>query len=274
MMARLDWRGREIGVDLAAGVAIAIPLDPHGPQPSFFAHRPAAARPLQSGDFVGDVRRGGSCNAELIELAPHCHGTHTECIGHVLEERRTVQETIYATPVLAGLASVAGTPAGQAAEHYPVPLAANEPLITRAELEPAVGAFAPAGIAALVIRTHPNGPEKRWRDYAESPAYPLLSSEAVQWLAAQPLQHLLLDTPSLDRGADEGRLANHRAWWGLDGSVPEHGVDPERRSVTEMLYVPDALADGLYWLHLELSPLVSDATPSRPVLYPVVREAE
>ena len=47
------------------------------------------------------------------------------------------------------------------------------------------------------------------------------------------------------------------------------GGDKRRRSLTEMIYVPDGIPDGLYWLHLELAPLVSDATPSRPVLYPL-----
>jgi len=75
--------------------------------------------------------------------------------------------------------------------------------------------------------------------------------------------------PSLDIPRDEGKLANYRAWWGLDGRPAPPGFDPGRRSVTEMVFVPDELADGLYWLHLELAPLVGEATPSRPMLYPV-----
>jgi hypothetical protein len=46
-------------------------------------------------------------------------------------------------------------------------------------------------------------------------------------------------------------------------------VDGERRSVTELVYVPNDLQDGHYWLQLELAPVCSDATPSRPVLYPL-----
>jgi hypothetical protein len=83
-----------------------------------------------------------------------------------------------------------------------------------------------------------------------------------------PLRHLLLDTPSLD-SAENASLENHRAWWGLDETGRTHGFPPQNRSITEMIYVADDIADGEYWLHLELSPLVSDATPSRPMIYKV-----
>jgi hypothetical protein len=35
-----------------------------------------------------------------------------------------------------------------------------------------------------------------------------------------------------------------------------------------MIYVPDDIIDGDYWLDLQLSPIVSDAVPSRPIIYP------
>ncbi|MGH8034342.1 MAG: hypothetical protein ACREO9_03885, partial [Lysobacterales bacterium] len=83
-----------------------------------------------------------------------------------------------------------------------------------------------------------------------------------------PLRHLLLDTPSLDVPASQS-LDNHRTWWGENPDNLQHGFPPRQRSVTEMIYVPDEIPDGEYWLHLELSALVSDAVPSRPVIYPV-----
>jgi kynurenine formamidase len=269
MIARLDWKGHDLEVDLAAGEPVAIPLDPHGPHPAFFANAPATARPLRTGAFLGDMRRGGSCNAEVIEVAPHCHGTHTECVGHVLPARRTVQDTIYRQPCLARLLTVSGTMAGHAEENRPVEPAREELLITRKELQEAEQGTQRAGVEALLIRTRPNEPEKAARDYSTDTRFPVLSSAAMHWIARRPLRHLLTDTPSLDHADDGGRLANHRTWWGLDGTAPQHDIDAGRRSVTEMIYVPDRIRDGLYWLHIELSPLVSDATPSRPVLYPV-----
>lgn len=256
MIARLDWHGLKLAIDYSHGHPINIPLDPHGKQPAFFAEAPASARPLQVGGFTGSVALGGSCNAEVVQLAPHCHGTHTECVGHLSAERQTVQDTIDQRPVLARVVSL-----------LPQSVA-GQPRFRLDALQTAMG-HNTVVIRALVIRSLPNTPGKLSRDYAEGEPYPVFGPNAMDYMAALPLKHLLLDTPSLDPAQDGGRLANHRAWWCLDGRAHPHRVDPARRSVTEMVYVPDELPDGFYWLHLELSPLLGEATPSRPVLYPV-----
>ena len=90
----------------------------------------------------------------------------------------------------------------------------------------------------------------------------------VQVVAVRGVRRLL-DTPSLDRAHDDGRLANHRNWWGMSGRPISGDLDAGSRSITEMIFVPDSLPDGLYWLNLELQPLVADAVASRPVLYPL-----
>lgn len=259
MKARIDCHGARLKVDLGRGSPIAIPLDPHGAQPAFFTQRPANARPLQIGGFVGDVRRGGSCNAETIEFTPHCHGTHTEGVGHLTAERRPVQEAVYGGPVLARLVSL---------HPGPGPNHGDPDRFSRAALEAALGELRSPPVEALVVRTLPNDPARRVRDYLATPDYPVFGPQAMSWLSAQALKHLLVDTPSLDPPEDGGRLANHRAWWSLDGRPPPPGLDPGRRSVTEMVFVPDEVVDGHYLLELGLGPLLGDATPSRPVLYP------
>lgn len=249
-------------VDYTRGLSIAIALDPHGPQPAFFVNQAAGAHPLRAGNWVGDVRAGGSCNAEVVELVPHCHGTHTECLGHVTAERNLVQDTIYAGPVLARLISL--TPAPPAG-------ADDSPLFTPAALQQALGEAPLDGVEALIIRSWPIPADLTSRDYSQGPPYPVLDLDATRWLAGLPLKHLLMDTPSLDPAHDGGRLANHRAWWGLDDQPLAAAVEPRRRSVTEMTLVPAEVPDGDYWLHIELSPLLGDATPSRPIIYPVER---
>ena len=79
---------------------------------------------------------------------------------------------------------------------------------------------------------------------------------------------LLTDTPSLDRIHDDGKLAAHRVFWGLRGS--SHSLDDALRpsgTITELIYVPDEIVDGLYLLNLQLPAFVTDAAPSRPVLF-------
>ncbi len=253
LLAELGWGSKRLRIDFSAGVSLAIPLQVNGPQPAFFAAVPMTATALQLDGFTGDVQQGGSCNVQLLSWAPHCHGTHTECVGHVLPEATFVLDTIDTQPCLARLISIHCT--------------ADYPQIGLQQLHQALS----AGLddcAALAIRTLPNAASKQSRNYSQQPNYPVLSTECMQFLAESSLQHLLLDTPSLD-AADNPTLANHRIWWELDRWPSGASRKVSSRSVTEMIFVPDGLADGDYWLHLELSPLQSDATPSRPVLYPL-----
>jgi kynurenine formamidase len=245
----LNWQGRDVQVNFSAGTSIAITAQPNGPQPAFFSAAPMSAHALQLGDFNGNVSQGGSCNVQELYWAPHCHGTHTECVGHILAEPVHVLETIDTRPCLARLISLE------------CPADSGEIGLDslRAALPNGVEIF-----SALIIRTLPNLAAKQSRNYDLEPGYPVFSIEATAWLAASNLQHLLLDTPSLD-SASNASLSNHRTWWCLD----DDSKAARRRSVTEMIYVPDELADGDYWLHLELAPLQSDAVPSRPVIYPI-----
>ncbi len=249
LWATLHWRGSPLRINFAAGTAIAIPLQPDGPQPAFFAPAPMSSEALQLDGFTGDVQRGGSCNVQVLTWAPHCHGTHTECVGHIVADTHNVENTIDTQSCLARLISVECDPA-----------------YSTIRLQQLLEAL-PSGFGdctALIIRTLPNSLTKKSRNYSTEPGYPVLDSDSLQFLADSTLRHLLLDTPSLD-ASDNTTLANHRVWWGLDG-----GSSAARsRSVTEMIYVPDNLADGDFWLELQLSPLQADATPSRPVLYPV-----
>lgn len=269
LIATLDWYGFRLEVNLSAGRSIAITLDPHGPHASFFAGSPAQASPLRVGDYVADVSLGGSCNAEVVQYVPHCHGTHTECKAHLEKAAGNVLDVIEQQPCLARTITLLGTPAETGVDSYPVTLRADEIVLTLQELRAHLDDPGAPPVEALIIRTLPNDTEKLTRDYALHPSYPVLSSEATGWLAGQELKHLLIDTPSLDRADDNGLLANHRRWWGMDGHDDTLQLDPGARSVTEMIYVPEIVPDGLYWLHLELQPLRSDATSSRPVIYPV-----
>lgn len=262
MIGRLDWHGQSLEIDFARGLPLAIPLDPHGPQPSFFAAEPARAEPLEVGDYLGSVARGGSCNAETLHYTPHCHGTHTECVAHLSPERGSAWHEIERTPCLARLITLSAAAPEASTETYAA--AHGSPLLTRAELEPLLSSA--ATVHALVVRTLPNAPDKQHRDYAQVAPYPVFSDEAMKALAASELRHLLVDTPSLDAAQDGGQLSNHRRWWGLSAPGPGHAT---RRSVTEMIYVPDGLPDALYWLQLGLQPLISDAVASDPVIYPL-----
>ena len=115
-VVRFEAHGRRFRADLGSPVSIAIPLDFAGPQPSCFDAPRADARPLRAGSFVGDTRAGGSCNCEILTLAPHCNGTHTECVGHVTDDRVAVSERVPGGLRLARLVTVAPVAASASAE--------------------------------------------------------------------------------------------------------------------------------------------------------------
>ena len=111
----------------------------------------------------------------------------------------------------------------------------------------------------VLVRVYERMPQDRFDN-----ALPAFAPETVALLADRGVEHLLLDLPSVDREEDGGALAAHRAFWRYPDAVRD------RATITEMVFVPDELPDGLYLLNLQVLSLVLDASPSRPVLYPLL----
>jgi arylformamidase len=275
-MAEFDSRlllvhaGRRFAVAMDGGVSLAIPLDLHGAQPVHFGAPAARAKPLAAGGFLGDTRAGGSCNCESVTLVPHCNGTHTEGPGHVTRERLSVHASALKPLFLAGLVSVAAEDAAGCGETtVPMPQR-GDLMITARALAFALAAIGAESLEALVVRTLPNPEEKCTRDWMSPPLPPYFSREALALLVERGVRHLLTDLPSVDRLLDDGRLAGHRVFFDLppDGHAAAQVGRPEA-TITEMIYAPDRLADGIYALSLQLAAWMSDAVPSRPLLFPL-----
>ncbi len=268
MQARVRVDGRELAVDLAHPTDLALELDFAGPQPRHFGTPRASSVAYESPGFRGSVESGASCNCRVITLIPHCNGTHTECSGHLTRERLDAWRVAPAGLVPALLLSVAPeAPGAEGSEPAPLPA---DLLITRRALGRAWPAVLPFEPRALVIRTLPNGEEKRSHDYSdETPPY--LSREAAALLVSRRILHLVVDVPSIDRAHDQGRLTAHRIFFGLPpGSVLLSDASRPGATITELAYIPDALADGAYLLALHVPALAGDAVPSRPLLYPLL----
>lgn len=114
---------------------------------------PADSAPLSYGDTVASVRHGGVCNAERISLVPHCHGTHTECIGHILPETHNVADLPLEPFIAATLIRVRPQRADATAESYNASAACEDWLITRAALDDALAPLSGDYLQALVIAT-------------------------------------------------------------------------------------------------------------------------
>jgi hypothetical protein len=141
--------------------------------------------------------------------------------------------------------------------------------VIRDALTAALGATPPP--PALVIRTGEGQHNGGRIVYREDAPPPYLTREAAELLARLDVRHLLVEVPSLDRLDDGGLMTAHHVFWGLPpGSRALSDAARPRCTVTEMIAVPPDVADGRYLLDLRLPNLVTDAAPSRPVLYPVI----
>jgi hypothetical protein len=75
---------------------------------------------------------------------------------------------------------------------------------------------------------------------------------------------LLLDLPSVDPESDNGLMLAHKAFW----NYPENPRFDA--TISEMIYAPAEISDGLYLLNLQIAAIESDASPSKPVLYKLI----
>ena len=265
---------RSYQINLSEPIDISIPLNFNGAQPNAYGVEKATAKACEAGDLVGDTRRGGSCNFEQITFIPHCNGTHTEGIGHITKERISINKTLKDAFFPAALISVEPENASETDETYAIELNENDKLITRKAIEKALisGKLYEKKDSSkfsegLIIRTLPNDEGKLTRTYLEE-VPPFFSTEAMRFIRSKNVKHLLVDLPSIDRIFDEGRLSNHRIFWNV---APESFETSEKslihNTITELIYAPDEIADGIYLLNLQIAPFASDASPSRPLLF-------
>src|SRR5437868_3354014 len=93
-----SWSAPLVGpglvVDLARPLDLSVRINFSAKEARAFSLPAATSRAVEAGAFVGDVRRGGSCNCETHVITPHSDGTHTEGVGHLLEERVPVVDLV------------------------------------------------------------------------------------------------------------------------------------------------------------------------------------
>lgn len=261
------WR-----IDLASGCAISTRLRFDGEHPRAFGIPRAEAKVMEFAGRIADTRRGGTFNASVVTINPHGNGTHTESAAHLVGDGPSVADAVPNGLTPCVVLSVEPVMLDSSNETYGGRSDPDDLVVTAAGLQSATSwAQAPDDFfEAVVIRTLPNPRGKLTRNYSgTNPAYP--TAEAMAWLKDRGVEHLLVDLPSLDREEDGGTLPNHRAFWSLAAPVDERRAPDRRTSVTEMIYVPDALRDGPYVLDLQVPDFALDASPSRPVLFEVSR---
>jgi len=245
MIASITLKNQIFQVDLSKPLDISIPLYGNKNNVNAWYVGPPRIEPHIDGDFIGSVKQGSSTNFNDIYFNPHAHGTHTECLGHITPEVNSVNRILHHYFFTATLITLAPEKVGK------------DLVISKKQLEKALDGGSPE---ALVIRTIPNTKEKLTRQYSHTNP-PYITEEAMLFLVAIGIAHLLVDLPSVDKEKDEGALRAHKAFWGINSTLRPTAT------ITEFIFVPHHIKDGDYFLNLQLAPFENDASPSRPVLF-------
>ena len=85
--------------------------------------------------------------------------------------------------------------------------------------------------------------------------------EAAKYIDLLGIDHLMIDLPSVDKELDDGKLLAHHAFWQYPQNTQLH------RTITEMIYVPNTVYDGTYFLNIHIASFENDASPSKPLLF-------
>ncbi len=238
-------------IDLSKPIDISIPLTNTDENPIAWYIEKPTIEPVKFGDWVGKVSEGSSTNFNNIFFNPHGHGTHTECLGHITREFYSINQCLKQFFFMAELISIE-------------PKKENEDLVlTKMQIEYALQGKKPE---ALVIRTLPNAETKKHLNYSHTNP-PYITAETAVYIREIGVKHLLIDLPSVDREEDEGRLEAHKAFWNVKDV---QNINEDARfdcTITEMVYVSDAVLDGSYLLNIQIASFENDASPSKPTLY-------
>jgi arylformamidase len=246
MKLTLEKDERRYSFQTEKGMDLSISMNPNGPRAWYV--EPMRIEPVRTEQFLGSVAEGGAVNFRDVYFNPHGHGTHTENAGHIVDANVPVVNSISSSHFFANLISVE-------LKNETDDWVVNEESLEEFDLK----------VEALIIRTKPNDHSKVQRQYSGT-NFPYLTLGAMQRIVDAGVQHLLVDLPSVDREEDGGALVAHHLFWNVP-SKPNF-----QKTITELIYVPNEIADGMYVLNLQVSNFSNDAAPSRPILFDLVEE--
>lgn len=249
MKAVIEYNSRKIEVNISNPIDISIPLDVKKENVNAWGVEDPKIFPEIVDGHEISVSSGAVVNFNNIHFNPHSHITHTECVGHITKEVHSVNKNLKYFIFLAEVVTVVPESNGE------------DFFISEKQLKTALKN---KKRDAIVIRTLPNLKDKKSMKYLNTNP-PYLLEEAAIYLREKGIKHLLIDLPSVDKEKDGGALLAHNAFWNTSGELRMNAT------ITEFIYVPNEVEDGEYLLNLMIAPFENDATPSKPVLYKIIK---
>ncbi len=247
MIATIHHKSKKHQIDLSKPIDISIPITGLRDNVNAWYLQSPRIEPVKGEGWIGNVKEGASTNFNNIYFNPHAHGTHTECVGHITKEFHSINQNLKHFHFFAEVITVAPEKKG------------NDFVISKKQLQFVLGN---KKREAVIIRTIPNTNEKFSMQYSNTNP-PYLLEDAAAYLCKNAVNHLLIDLPSVDKEKDNGMLLAHNAFWNTSGKIRFDAT------ITEFIFVPNAVKDGTYILNLQIASFENDATPSKPVLYKI-----
>lgn len=198
MKFSLSINQQDYVADTQQGESIAITLLPNGLQPNHFGASACTSETLVAGDFIGDTKRGGSCNVNQLTIIPHCNGTHTESVSHIVNQLTPVYQAIDNNFFAAVLISVTPIAGRSSSDSYKPSIEPDNLIIDKAMLENSLSTYSNEELIGLIIRTLPNKQNKKSTVYDDEHYPPFITNDGMKYLVERQVKHLMVDFPSVD----------------------------------------------------------------------------
>lgn len=244
MQITIEHLGRRYRTDLQKGIDLSSILGKPGMELKAWHSPDVQISAVKSGDWVGSIKKGSSVNFYDIRFNPHGNGSHTETYGHISPLHESVNDHLKNHHFIARLVHLSPEQKGE------------DKIVTWRALQEKVKKW---NVEALIVKT---GDYPLGYDFsATNPPY--FDHHVLEFVREMGIQHFLTDLPSVDREEDGGKLLSHKAFW----NYPEE--PREGATISELLHIPSSAKEGLYLLNLQVAAFQNDASPCRPVIYPL-----
>ena len=249
MIAEININNEKFKVDLNNPIDLSLTSKDENSFKAWYVDE-IKINPIKNGDFIGSVNEGGAVNFREILINPHGNMTHTESVGHISKEKINVNKLLKTNNFLAQLITI-----------KPQKIINNnkkevDQIISLKQIKNKII----PNIQALIIKTQNNYYELTKKNYNNT-NWPFLAESSASYIRSKGIQHLLIDQPSIDKEFDEGKLLAHRAFWNYPNEIDS------KKTITELIGIPNHVKDGRYLLNLTLANIENDAVPSRPIIY-------